>query len=426
MESLHRRAERLRPVSMDERGYVIYAPTAWDGSRQPAHNIAEALAKHHPVLYVGPPISPLSPFRYGVRRRSWSQARTVLDRRLRTAGRLRVFSPLALPPVRHARMHALSLPGLRAQIGNAVARANIRKPVVLAWHGLGELRDVAEEILRVAVVMDHPAGGASLMGLDPAESEAEVAALCAAADLVCTTSVAVQGLLAERGSESELLPFGFPADLAGSFDHASLPRAYAALPRPLLGYTGGIDDRLDFDLVLKLADRFEQGSIVFVGTTSPRLSKGARAVLRARQNIHLLGPRQREQLPAYIRYLDVALMPYGDSLFTRYQSPMKVWEYLYAGPPIVGTGSVALRSYPPPLVNYAESHDEAVAMVERALADPQTGRDERRRFALANTWGARARQLDDIVDSRLGVAVHKPRDSFPGSGLGRPALSSAQ
>ena len=263
-------------MSNDERSYVIYAPTAWDGSRQAAHNFAEALAEHHPVLYVDPPISPLSPFRYGVRSRSWSQARTVLNRRLRTVGRLRVFSPVVLPPVRHARMQALSLPALRTQIARAVERAHVRRPVILAWQGLSELGGVAGEALQVGFVMDHPTGGASLMGLDPAESEADAARLCAAADLVCTTSPAVQGLLAERGWHSEFIPAGFPADLADALDGAAEPPEYAALPRPLLGYTGGIDDRLDYDLILAIADRFETGSVVFVGAEPPPLLVGAR------------------------------------------------------------------------------------------------------------------------------------------------------
>lgn len=390
---------------MPERSYVIYAPTPWDGARQAAHFLAEGLAQDHPVLYVDPPMSPLSPIRYGLTHDTRTQLRTVLDRRLRTHGRLRVFSPLVLPPIRNQRMYALSLPALRAQIAHAVARAGMEDPVVLGWQALTELTGVAGESLQVAFVMDHPAAGASLMGLDPAESEAETAEICAAADLVCTTSRAVHGLLAERGCESELVPFGFSANVADLFDAAVRPHEYESLPRPLLGYTGGIDDRLDYDLVLRLADRFSEGSIVFVGPLSPRLSASARAALQARSNIHLLGPRSREQLPAYIRHLDVALMPYADILFTRYQAPIKLWEYLYAGPPIVGTGSIDLRSYPPPLVSFAENADDAPAMVEAALADPEAGREERRRFALANTWNDRAEQLDAVVDLRLAGAV---------------------
>ncbi len=354
------------------------------------------------MLYFDPPTSPLSPFRYGVQRRSLSQLRAVVDRRIHTVGRLRVFGPLALPPVRHPQMRKLSLPLLRAQIARAVATTKMEKPVVVAWQDLDKLQGVAKESLRVAIVMDHPAAGAELMGLDPTEIEAETREMCAAAHLICTSSSAVHELLGERGWESEFLPFGFPADLTDAFDRSPQPPEYEALPRPLLGYTGGIDDRLDFDLILRFADRFESGSIVFVGSLSPRLSAQARAALGARRNIHLLAPKPRERLPAYIRHLDVALMPYRDSLFTRYQSPLKLWEYLYAGPPIVGTGSVALRRYPPPLVNYGESADAALAMVEEALRNPSAGRDERRRFALSNTWYDRAGRLDELVDRRLG------------------------
>jgi teichuronic acid biosynthesis glycosyltransferase TuaH len=390
---------------MTGRSYVLYAPTAWESLRQPAHNLAEALAERHDVLYVDPPLSPLTPIRYGLRPRTWPQLRAVLNRRLRPSGRVRVFGPLVLPPIEHPRARALSLFLLRAQIRGAVARARLERPVVLAWRGLPELTGSAGESLRVAVVMDHPAAGAALLGRDAAELETEALALCQAAELVCTTSHPMRELLAERGWDSELVPFGFPEDLAGAFDEAQEPPEYAALPRPLLGYAGSIDDRLDFELIVRLADRFAGGSLVFVGAVSPRLSPPARAALGSRTNIHVLGLRSRAQLPAYIRYLDLALLPYEDTLFTRHQSPMKVWEYLYAGPPIVGTGSAELRRYPPPLVHYAETPDGVPALIERALADPAAGREERRRFALENTWTQRAHQLDALIARRLDVQM---------------------
>jgi len=413
-------------MSPDERSYVIYAPTAWESSRQPLHSLADALSARHPVLYVDPPLSPLGPFRYGLRSSTLPNLRAVVHRRVRSAGRLKVFSPLALPPVEHPRMRALSQPLLRAQIARAVRNAGLVRPVVVAARGIPEWAGVAHELLCVGAIMDHPSAGAALMGRDATALESEASALCEGTDLMLTTSQALRELLAERGWTSELIPAGFRGELADVFDRATAPPEYASLPRPLLGYTGGIDDRLDFELILKLADRFSHGSLVFVGTVSPRLSGEARAALAARANIHLLGLRGQADLPALIRYLDVALMPYRDSVFTRYQSPIKVWEYLYAGPPIVGTGSIALRGYPPPLVNYGENSDAALMLVERALADPNTGRDERRRFALANTWDDRARQLDVLVDQRLQDAVSGIDEDHLGSELAPPALSSGR
>ncbi len=394
-------ATAARESMMSDRCYVIYGPTPWDSHRNAAHNYAQALAADHRVLYIDPPLSPLSPIRYGLRGETWPRARALVSRRVRTSDGVNVFAPVSLPPVQHPRMRRLSLPLVRAQIRRAVAGMGFERPAVIAWRGLAELAGVAGETYRVAVVMDHPAAGAGLLGRDPAELEAETAANCDAADLVCATSNAVQSLLEERGRASELVPFGFPADLTSAYELALQPAELQALPRPLLGYTGSVDDRLDFDLIQALADRFDQGSLVFIGAVSPRLSAPARRALQARPNIHLLGSRSRSRLPAYIRYLDVALMPYADSLFTRYQSPMKAWEYLYAGPPIVGSGSPELRCYPPPLVHYAEDHDAFLTLVARALTAGVAGRSERRRFALANTWEDRAHALDALVQAGL-------------------------
>ncbi len=389
------------PMGDSNRSYVIYGSSVWDGSWQAEHNIAYALAARHPVLYIDPAVSPLTPFRYGFKPETLRRCRDVIDRGIRDRGRLKVFAPLVIPPIHHPRARAWSVPLLRKQVGSAVRRLGFEAPVVIAWRLLPLLAGVAGESLRVAVVMDHPSAGAALMGRDPAALEAETRALCESADEICTTSYPTQELLAGRGWDTELVPFGFGRDLAPTFDAAPLPPEYVALPRPLLGYTGGIDDRLDYDLIVSLADRFPSGSLVFVGPVSPRLSPEAHRALASRPNIHVLGLRPRDQLPAFIRHLDLALMPYADSLWTRHQSPVKFWEYLYAGPPILATGCAEMRRYEAPLLSYAENAGEALAMAETALVDPSAGRETRRAFALANTWDDRAAQIDELVERRL-------------------------
>ena len=381
------------------RSYVIYGTVPWDGPWAVDQNLAHALARRHRVLYVDPPLSPASPFRYGGV--DWPRLAAVFNRRVRTRDRLEVFGPLALPPLTDRRMRAASRGLLREQVKRAARRAGATKPIVLAFRSLHDLRGACNEALRVGVIMDNIPAGADLLGRDRAELECEVAQTCAAADLLCVPSRSVQTLLARQGWQSELLPFGFSDDLAGLFDTASMPYEYLSLPRPLIGYTGGIDDRLDFELIARIAERFSDGSIVLVGAMSPRLSARARTVLRWGPNIHLLGVRPRRMLPAYIANLDCALLPYIESEWTRYQSPLKLWEYLYAGVPIVGTGSMELKRYPPPLVEFAESRQEAIGQVARVLAAGGEAGVVRRRFALTNTWDARTKELDSLVDQAL-------------------------
>ncbi len=386
---------------MIPRSYVIYASVPWSGHWQTEHNLAHALAARHPVLYVDPQLSPMSPFRYGLSDASRRQLADIVRRGVRPSGRLQVFSPLALPPLTDPRMQRASLPLLRAQIRRAIARAGLRSPVVVSCRSLSELVGVAGEVLRVGIVMDDLASGAALVNRNSADLAREVAATCAAADVLCVPSQPLQDLLAKDGWSSALLPWGFAQDLARAYDTASEPGEYGALPRPLLGYTGSIDDRLDYDLIARLADRFRHGSIVFVGPVSPRLSASARALLSSRENIHLLGVRRREALPGYIAHLDCALLPYAETEFTRCQSPLKLWDYLYAGPPLVATGSADLRRFKPPLLHFADTAATALDLVARALAAGRAGSGERKAFALANSWDARAAQLDAIVDDAL-------------------------
>jgi hypothetical protein len=100
--------------------------------------------------------------------------------------------------------------------------------------------------------------------------------------------------------------------------------------------------------------------------------------------------------------MDCLVMPYREGEWARHGSPLKLWDYLYAGPPIVGSGYSVLREYPPPLVRYATGADAFAAEVERSLREPAWGSEERRSLALGNSWDARAGELEEIV--RAAVA----------------------
>jgi glycosyltransferase involved in cell wall biosynthesis len=113
--------------------------------------------------------------------------------------------------------------------------------------------------------------------------------------------------------------------------------------------------------------------------------------------VHFLGVKGRAELPAYLSHLDCSLMPYRRDEWGRHGSPLKVWDYLYAGPPVAGTGYVALREFPAPLVEYAEGADDFAARVLSALEEPAGAAATRRAHARANTWEARAAQIADIV-----------------------------
>ena len=111
------------------------------------------------------------------------------------------------------------------------------------------------------------------------------------------------------------------------------PEDQAPLPRPRFGFYGVVDERMDLPLLEALADAHPEWSIVMVGP----VVKIDPAELPRRPNLHYLGGKTYEQLPAYLGGWDVALMPFAINESTKFISPTKTPEYLAGGRPVVST-----------------------------------------------------------------------------------------
>jgi glycosyltransferase involved in cell wall biosynthesis len=163
----------------------------------------------------------------------------------------------------------------------------------------------------------------------------------------------------------------------------SVPRDLAALPRPWLGYVGEVADWLDIEALHALAGGC--GSVVLVGP-------GRSSVLRAacaHPNVHALGARPYAQLPPYLGHFDVALLPFRVNDFTDAINPVKLYEYLASGRPVVSAPTAEAKRLRDVLtIVEGSSWPEAV---RRALdaADDEAARARRLAVAHANTWEQR-------------------------------------
>ena len=385
-------------MSMVNRDYVIYATAPWSAPWLTEHNLANALSKHRRVLFVEPPMTPATPFRYGVQREAINSLKSLVTRRSRRIGSISVFRPVVLPPLSNPRARLASARLFRAQIRHAVAAAGLTTPSVIAAAGFPKLSGAAGETLFAYLVKDWISAGSNLLGRDGSALEADQQALCRKADIVISTSHGLGENLATKGIDSVVIRHGFATDLIPQFE-AGPPASYSSLPRPLLGYTGRIDARLDFDLICGLAEHFSSGSIILVGPVSPRLPASVLEPLLRKSNVHLLSATSRSKLPAYVRHLDCCLLPYKRDEWNGPASPLKLWDYLYGGPPIVGCGMDALFQEPQHLVRAAEPLTPFIESVEAALAEGNSGSAVRRRHALANSWDSRAEQFELALDA---------------------------
>lgn len=168
-----------------------------------------------------------------------------------------------------------------------------------------------------------------------------------------------------------------------------------ALPRPLIGYIGGIHEHLDLELIHVLARSFPTASIVLAG---PLLVEPSG--LPDEPNIRFLGARPHRDLPALVAEFDVGLIPYRRSRYTATVNPTKLFEYLAMGVPVVSSDLAEVESFrfPASAVRTAGDHEGFVDAVRAALADQEAAaRAQRRQLALDRDWSRIVVRLSALV-----------------------------
>jgi glycosyltransferase involved in cell wall biosynthesis len=149
-------------------------------------------------------------------------------------------------------------------------------------------------------------------------------------------------------------------------DDTVLPSDIADLAPPVFGYFGVIDERIDYELIERLAAHNPGASVVMLG---PVVKVDAEALPQA-HNIHWLGQRDYSSLPAYLKGFTVCLMPFALNDATEFINPTKTLEYMAARKPIVSTAIADVVRNFVPVVRVARSHAEFLSIASRVARNP--------------------------------------------------------
>jgi glycosyltransferase involved in cell wall biosynthesis len=158
--------------------------------------------------------------------------------------------------------------------------------------------------------------------------------LCRRADLVVTTSTALQEAKSPLNPNTILVPHGVDYEhfARALGDDLTEPADVAKIPHPRLGFFGLLRDWVDLDLLAKVARRRPEWHFVLIGDATFDVGPYRRLA-----NMHFLGRRPYADLPAYCKSFDVGLIPFKLNELTRAVNPIKLREYLAAGLPVVST-----------------------------------------------------------------------------------------
>ena len=385
------------PRALQGRDIVCVGFADWDTDLWTnQHHLMARLARENRVLFIES---------LGLRRPELAarDVRRIL-RRLRSGLRpprwadgLSVLSPLVLPlhSNRVAReVNARLLPWL---VARAARRLGLSRPILWSYVPQAEVLIPA---LSPSLVVYHCVDDIAAHGrIDTASFRAAEERFAARADLVLASAPELARRM--RTLSANVLDAPNVADtelFAAALEPGPVDPALDALPRPRLVFTGAISAvKLDIPLLLALAREHREWTVALVGPVGlgdPRTDVGE---LAAEPNVHLLGGRAYDQLPAVLRGADAGLIPYVRSALTDSVFPMKVYEYLAAGLPVVSTPLPALED----VGEIALAHDAAGfgAALERELAadDPER-RAARSRAAAGHSWDRRLQEIAAAIE----------------------------
>jgi len=184
-----------------------------------------------------------------------------------------------------------------------------------------------------------------------------------------------------------------------------LPGDIALLKKPILGYFGVVDERMDYELLVKLADANPEWSIAMVG---PQIKVDS---VPQRPNLHWLGQKNYIELPAYCKAFDVCMMPFALNEATEFINPTKALEYMATGKPIVSSAIADVVTNFGAVVSIAKSHEEFISLCRKSIADADGQRiDAGLKQASENTWDSIVTKLEKHI--AVALAPKQTSEAF--------------
>ena len=236
------------------------------------------------------------------------------------------------------------------------------------------------------------------------------ARLVQAADLIIANSAAMAAHLPGDGpARAQILPHGVDWEMFAGGARQPCPADLATVPHPRIGYVGRVSLKVDLPLIAELARRRPGWHFVLVGPVgrgdSGEFPAGSAAQgeldrLRPFGNVHFLGSKRYQDVPAYMAHFDVNALFYRTSDQGHWNAgfPMKLYECLASGRPVVCADLVSVRDCAA-LMPIASGANEWEAALEGALADSSPVRSgERQALARANTWQSRTETIAAWID----------------------------
>jgi len=324
---------------------------------------------------------------------------------VRVNDRLTVLTPFGMPRVlmTYGWLRGWNRAAARLAVKRRMRRSGISRPVLWLYHP--RFLDAAGKLGEDLLVYDCMDDFSSLLsgGEDQTRNLSDEEVLLARADVAFAGGFQ----MAEPRKKIRADLRVFPSACDTNHFHKALapettiPADIRGIPSPILGYWGAIDERLDHDLLRRLAEENPDFSIVLLGPIVEHKVKDV-SYLRSAKNVHWLGPKDYQSLPAYAKAFDICLNPFVLTRAGTSLSPTKTMEYLASGRPVISTPIPDVVRFYQEVVRIAEGpRGFAEAARELLGSDSAEARQGRIQFTDGKTWDRTAGEMEGIVRELL-------------------------
>jgi len=320
---------------------------------------------------------------------------------------LHVLRPLPIPPAGRLGRRA-QLINLRREVLLACARLRLSGPRI-AWFSLPSAAPLRGTLGERASVFYYQDRYDQFSHVDSERLRRQIDELARGCDLVIASAEPLAKDLRRSGAKALVVSHGVDVERFGGFPPP--PRDLIGLEHPMVGYVGLLDDYLDSEAIIDVANRLDRGTVVLVGASNIDV----RPLEHPR--LELLGHRPYDEIPGYLAAFDTCLVPFRVNELTRGVNPIKLREYLAAGRPVVSSPLPEVLPYAD-VVELASCSEEFFPAVQRTLApgyDTPVRREARRERVADESWDSRAGTIEQL----MWVLLLKRRDREPTLSDGR-------
>ena len=390
----------------DGTGMIYLGMGPWDGMWRNRHQLMTRFAVHMPVLYVEPPLYLRQVRKSGklwsdLMRHSPSDLCRHFEDKLHIFGQSRGLPVSGNRLLRRISEHRWSL-----AVKHAAQSLGIRYPILwLSQPVQHSLLGKFSESISIYHAVDEYAG---YTGKDSKAIERSTGYEQQLLDAVTMTIVVSPELFRSKSAASRKVFLVENAVDFESFARARTrgvePSDLATIRTPRIGYSGLIGKRLDFSLIRHLAKSRPDYSIVLIGDIDTRECEREISELKNLDNVHFLGRKAPQDVPAYIAGFTVGMLPYAINVETEHISPLKMYEYLALGLPIVSSSIPAARRNST-FIEIVTGDEEFLDTCDKVVCQAVPNVEERIRTASLNTWEHRIAQITGLVLPNLVRAM---------------------